>query len=1314
MKGDFSKLRFAPDPNYSGVLMQQGRVLLDSDWNSQSQIHQRRLDQTGRDAFGAGSAAVPEDNPNGFKVQAARKVGDGVIVDIEAGHIWADGILVHQTEPASLAARYLTAPVQNPSFDPSSIVAGVRDVVVLEIRREALNGFQRPMELIEPALGGPDTTERLLTAATLRLFRLGPGQHCGNINLTDNNSFFGSLQATLQPSVEIDGDCPQLEGGGYTGFEHALYRIEIAEANQQPGAMFKWSAVNGGLTGRGLCDLAGVNPQLSITAGDQAILMSNRSEFYLEVIEQDSQRGEWRVTYGAEVALNGSILNVETEHYVENSRPTGRVFFRLWNGIGSVSQFLKPALPNEPKELIDGIRLAFDPDTSLNYRPGDYWTFKVRAGNIPHREPLLENQPPQGVIYHRAPLAELTWNNAGDLRADRGNDEIHDCRRSFPSLSQIPRGCCRAVHPQDHLHLVIQEVISNGGGCICLLPGDHYLLENVEMKGVHGLTIQGAGPGSRLHIKSQIPGAAFHLENCRHIHFKNFSIFNQRTQTVWTCLNSSHLSIEGMWAWSPLSGGGRLIQASGGGCFGWILEDNTFISATTLDGSVLGQSRIQNNLFLGVIAGIHMSDLLEVQLQGNRFHGLDGSDAKLVDTRFMGKPPLPVSAQLELTSAILSSINELNARRFTGILASGLFDCSLKDNSFTGRSGIRVETIEKGEIHENQFLNRLFAADCGLVEGLRFTANRIGRQADENSDEPAILTAVGLRIQADAVEISVTQNLMVNVGEGVVFESDLDGEQETARDFQSQLMEKGEPGLADAANLMSLAEKDTAQSRSIFRLLPSPFFIAGTCRRVTIHDNLINALKVGIDWSGTKNIVDFRITGNTFQNCEEIAIRIEPKDTVFFLAEPVDTKVRIIEKNRFDIKAVAVRSTIGATRIEKNDIRIRNQPAGRPPWRDAGRIVGNFVMRDDKYNKAAEKGDFPAMHLLSGAALKKGEQEANSIEFKGLGDNLKELSQTSPKGALWDAALTLRGYAAAGDTRRLLPAVRRFVYKSNTWLEGYVVNLTGIQNRVVHNRIRSGNPDLANGILIHQHADEIRDNEVVVRRIALLINPKSSTVERNMAIEGNRLVATGETSNGRTIQVYALVITGFTPGHISMIGNHLEGSVALGANPFVSYGFVRPQLWEATNELVFYNGVKYEAASYHHVLAARAITVKETPVLTVNPDLLMFPGDLTSRPTWNADPHSDRPIVQFADNRVVRGWTTIAQTSAGAFWNIKTLAGDANRAMIVQLTNNLFDYGAKVAGYDLVITGNHGQRPVQFRVGRNAARTANIPEPVTY
>ena len=112
---------------------------------------------------------------------------------------------------------------------PTAIGDDVRDAVILEVSDEALHGFQYPERLIEPALGGPDTTERAFVNFRFRLLRLGADEDC--------NTILGKLRtirrpragsASLAPVVAIGGDCPVVGGGGYTGFEHNLYRIEIA------------------------------------------------------------------------------------------------------------------------------------------------------------------------------------------------------------------------------------------------------------------------------------------------------------------------------------------------------------------------------------------------------------------------------------------------------------------------------------------------------------------------------------------------------------------------------------------------------------------------------------------------------------------------------------------------------------------------------------------------------------------------------------------------------------------------------------------------------------------------------------------------------------------------------------------------------------------------------------------------------------------------------------------------------------------------------------------------------------------------------
>ncbi len=544
MNGDFSQsnghlspLRIEPEDNFSGVLHQQGRVLLDSDWNEQTAITTRWQDQAGQDAIGPGVAAVPAGESDGVRIQSASVDAlNRVKLVVRPGRVWADGLLTYlpgvdanPTADVSRIATYLQPPVQEPAGDVSTIKDGVRDAVVLEVWREALNGFQEPKALIEPALGGPDTTERVLTAMRFRLFRLKPGETCRNIaaKLRDDFGKRGKLKVTLQPSTTTLGDCPVEEGGGYVGVEHSLYRVEIARVNvtQKPPA-FKWSQFNGGLVGRGDCDLVGTSKKITITANDQAIKMSGLSDFYLEVVEFDQDQGFWRVTYGAKATLKDDDLEVKQgeEHCKESKLPSGNVFFRLWNDIQPIANFLKAAATSQPKELRDGIRLEFDPVGASNYQPGDYWTFPLRTGEISNPPTLIDNEPPQGIHYHRVPLAILKWNAARSVSFQQR--QIEDCRDIFWPLTNQRTSCCSftvgdGVLSQGDFNSIEEAIehLPDGlapfeGGEICLLPGIHFA--NVVLEKRRSIRIKGC-TGRTVIVPRELDEPLFHIVDSQDI-----------------------------------------------------------------------------------------------------------------------------------------------------------------------------------------------------------------------------------------------------------------------------------------------------------------------------------------------------------------------------------------------------------------------------------------------------------------------------------------------------------------------------------------------------------------------------------------------------------------------------------------------------------------------------------------------------------------------------------------------------------------------------------------------------------------------------
>ncbi len=547
MKGDFSNWRDEHRHNFTGVLQQQGRVLLDTDWNAQTAITIDWEDMAGRDIIGAGVAAVPANQPNGFKITAAVHdlVTHKINLKVTPGRVWADGLLAQlfpEPDPdvpgdVARVATYLKPPVQDPAFDDSTIEKVVRDAVILEVWRDEINGFQLPGLLIEPALGGPDTTERVETAFAFRLRRLAAGETCESIvgSLKDDFSKKGKLKATLQPPSPGSGDCPTPAGGGYTGFEHNLYRIEIANVDTGP-PQFKWSQYGGGLVGRGHFDAA--KKEVTIKANSQAIINSGLASFYLEAVEYDAGLEHWRVTYGAPATLNNDVLTLGVKVFgtiPSNPGATDTTFFRLWNGIAPV-QHVNTELPNNV-----GIFLDFDTPGASNYTPGDYWTFPVRAGEVKNDEPLVGKEigggiivgvPPKGIHFHRVPLAVLSWADNQSVVVP-----IEDCRHLFQPLTRLATCCSYRVG--DGMHSwgdfdKIQDAINSlppSGGEICVLPGEYK--ENLTIKkGSKDITLKGCGKRSRIVAATDDP--VIHVTESQNIKLESLAIFaSQKGIGVW-------------------------------------------------------------------------------------------------------------------------------------------------------------------------------------------------------------------------------------------------------------------------------------------------------------------------------------------------------------------------------------------------------------------------------------------------------------------------------------------------------------------------------------------------------------------------------------------------------------------------------------------------------------------------------------------------------------------------------------------------------------------------------------------------------------
>src|SRR3954464_5961270 len=109
MKGDFTRNTFDAKNFFNRVLMQQGRVTLDADFNEQVDILLHYMRTLARDLIGP--YAAPSEDP-GFKISADK---DGI--SISAGRYYVDGILVENKKLCQFTEQpHYRVPANDPAL----------------------------------------------------------------------------------------------------------------------------------------------------------------------------------------------------------------------------------------------------------------------------------------------------------------------------------------------------------------------------------------------------------------------------------------------------------------------------------------------------------------------------------------------------------------------------------------------------------------------------------------------------------------------------------------------------------------------------------------------------------------------------------------------------------------------------------------------------------------------------------------------------------------------------------------------------------------------------------------------------------------------------------------------------------------------------------------------------------------------------------------------------------------------------------------------------------------------------------------------
>jgi hypothetical protein len=472
MKGDFTRDTFDPAKHFSRVLMQQGRVQLDADWNEQTAILLHYLRTLARDILGPHGGPADEmgfelltdgthydqDRIAAMETDLARcqvllnRIGSGDAV-IGIGRYYVHGILV-ENHRAMLYTEQVGYPF---SSDPKlSDLLNREFLAYLDVWERHITYVQDD-HIREVALGGADTCSRAQVVWQVKVLLHDDQDNFGCEFLDDllARAKLPMLRARAQRGTASTELCTVAPESRYRGLENQLYRVEVHEVtnttddNRQvvQSATFKWSRDNGSVVFP-LVSLAGTTAVVTSLGRDHCSQLKPGD--WVEVCDDVRALREQSGPLAQVEAVDREELKVTLKWpdgvaspppYAETDTPNRHPLLRRWDHVGKLAAH-RGALPvveaETPEagwiELEDGVQVQFAEGGA--YRAGDYWLIPARVATGDVEWPLTLDSngkpipgdpaalPPHGPEHHYAPLILVP----GDGR------EATDCRCRLPTL----------------------------------------------------------------------------------------------------------------------------------------------------------------------------------------------------------------------------------------------------------------------------------------------------------------------------------------------------------------------------------------------------------------------------------------------------------------------------------------------------------------------------------------------------------------------------------------------------------------------------------------------------------------------------------------------------------------------------------------------------------------------------------------------------------------------------------------------------------------------------------------------------------------
>ncbi len=562
MPSDRSRVIDHPAHGYIAPVAQQGRVILDRDFNAWQAYLGARIDADALDFVGP--CGTPDD---GFRISLPpasppgavwsppapesppNDIGQGSDFLIAGGTMYLGGLRVcWPTLQNGKGISYSYA--DQPELPPpaSGFVTEIfhhyaQELVYLDVTLQEVSATEDP-DLLDVALGGPDTTQRL--KQRVRVERQGMNADgCATAwaqMLTvwaGEGLVFDPDTMSLTPAVKLKvgftqdastGDpCDPVASGGYLGADNQLIRVRVA------GDVLAWGYDNASFIYR-IASIGADRKTLTLAGAPPDALHYPQAGQVVEILATSAVIGEEPDVSGTPGAppmirvsaqANGTLCKLaqpygpsvqgDPTNYIvlDKALPAGitasdlPVFLRVWQAqlplvLGKPIVLEDPAtgITTGIEVTLSGAKVAAD---------GAFWQIAARPATpqgVYPEELLTAPQPANGPLRLVCPLAVISWGVEGD-------PSIADCRNSFDNLVTLSRrkpGCCSIpVSPADLVGRVTLQTLIDGAVAqapaakICLARGVYLLTEPLRLDFTHhNLTIECCGGVAQLRMA---PGA---------------------------------------------------------------------------------------------------------------------------------------------------------------------------------------------------------------------------------------------------------------------------------------------------------------------------------------------------------------------------------------------------------------------------------------------------------------------------------------------------------------------------------------------------------------------------------------------------------------------------------------------------------------------------------------------------------------------------------------------------------------------------------------------------------------------------------------